>query len=172
MTRIKKNRAGGPLAPRTQEHEGLKPSNALKGKKRGKGKQAGNKQVEAQKARTERQGKNLGDKRVGSKKPISLTATVASAPQTAQSSPKQAAWPPKTEAEKKLALVQLENDAAFMAQVEVLDQGGVLPQAEQKEFETKLQRYDWLIDALGLADDDDEWDDVSEQGKSLKDDWF
>lgn len=170
MTRIKKTRKGGPLAiTKKDRQEGR--NNLQKGKTRGKGQKAGNKQQQAQQMEQQKRAESNKDKRLGSKKPISLTPVQKTQEQSAIKP--QQVWPPKTVEAQKAALEQLENDANFMAQLDILEEGGVLPAAELQAFEEKLERYDWLIETLGLAEDDDadEWDELSDQGKSLKDDW-
>ncbi|MCM2678289.1 GTPase-activating protein [Echinimonas agarilytica] len=171
MTRMKKTRSGGPLAP-TKIARDAKPQ-GKQSKKPGKGKAAGNRQGGTTSGNGA--GANAGqkgDKRLGSKKPISLTPAVSATPKAAKPNKPVVVWPPQTDAAKKAAMEALENDKVFMAQLETLENGGVLDASELAEFEQKLSRYDWLIEALGLVEDEgDDWDDLTQQGKSLKDDW-
>ena len=168
MTRIKKNRKGGPLAI-SKDSRPPRPKAEQLGKAKGKGKKAGNKQTATNPQITTAAQKQPQDKRLGSQKPISLTSTVA------QTKPKQAEFPPKGRAAQNAALKALENDRIFMSQLDILEDGGVLPAAQHAEFEKKLSQYDWLLNALGLMDseeDEDEPNQWQKQGKSLKDEWL
>ncbi len=171
MTRIKKTRTGGPLGAAKKTQEGTK-ANPAGSKRVGKGKRSGSRQQAGMQAAQATAG-GAKDTRLGSKKAIDLTPVAAAAPAPAKAKP---SWPPTSLAAQKKALLVLEKDEPFMAQLEILEEGGVLPTQEQALFEQKLERYDWLLEQLGVEDDEDaddqEWDDLSAQGKSLKDEWL
>lgn len=175
MTRMKKTRTGGALGMAKKPKEGGS-INTTGSKRAGKGKPAGSRQQSRHEA-DQNSVHQQQDKRLGSKKAIDLSATVATtrSPQTATTKP-QPSWPPTTVAAQQRALQLLEQDDSFMAQLEILEQGGVLAGRDQADFEQKLERYDWLLEQLGIEDDDDAdeepWDNLSSQGKSLKDEWL
>ncbi|MBD1387880.1 GTPase-activating protein [Neiella sp. HB171785] len=168
MTRKKKIRTGGPLAAAKKQRQGesVNPSSS---KKAGKGKASGSRHSGPAQQGTAAQAE-ARDKRTGSKKPISLTpvAKPATANKKTTAAPQ---WPPTSEKAMLAALQAFEQDASFMAQLDTLEQGGVLPTEQQDDFNQKLERYDWLLEQLDPDGDDDDWDDLSEQGKSLKDEW-
>ena len=169
MTRIKKTRTSGPLAASKKERT---EKAIAKGKQRGKGNKPGTRQQQGE-GQTGAVAKSSQDKRLGSKSPISLAAPAVAkikekAPQVANP------WPPKTKVAQQAALEQLENDSVFMAQLDVLDEGGILPPDEMQSFETKVAQYDWLMNQLGLMDDeeDEAWEELNQKGSSLKDEWL
>ncbi|MBW8190069.1 GTPase-activating protein [Neiella marina] len=167
MTRIKKTRSGGPLGASKMQREG--DSNVSKGKKVGKGNASGSRHS-GNASSTSTHTSSKQDKRIGSTKPISLTAAVKPTPTQAVKETA-ASWPPSGDKAMQKALQAFEQDSQFMAQLDTLEQGGVLPSDDQAAFGEKLERYDWLLEQLAPEDDDD-WDDLADQGKSLKDEWL
>lgn len=169
MTRRKKTRTGGPLAAakKQRQDESVNPS---KSKKVGKGKASGSRHSGGEQKATVTTPAQR-DKRAGSKKPISLTAPAKPAAVVAAQKA-EPTWPPKSEKAMQQALQAFEKDSVFMAQLDSLEQGGVLPEEQQAEFNKKLERYDWLLEQFDPEGDDDDWDDLSDQGKSLKDEWL
>ncbi|GGA63388.1 Der GTPase-activating protein YihI [Neiella marina] len=169
MTRKKKTRTGGPLAAAKKQRQG-ESVNPSASKKVGKGKASGSRHSgPAQQSAASPTAAR--DKRTGSKKPISLTPAAKPAAPVKKSSAA-TEWPPQSEKAMLAALQTFEQDAQFMAQLDTLEQGGVLAQDQQQAFSQKLERYDWLLEQLDPSDDDEDWDDLSEQGKSLKDEWL
>lgn len=143
MTRIKKSRKPGPLAPRKVERT---PTDAKKtepkGKDKGKGQKPGSRYgVQSQKLHGAAKGKNTSDPRLGSKKPIALKVAAQ-------------ALTPEQE------FAQLENDRKLQDLLTKLESGYVLNKADQAYVDEKLSRYQELAEQLGIDLDelDDDWD--------------
>lgn len=144
MTRIKKSRKPGPLAPRKVERT---PNEAVKAepksKDKGKGQKPGSRySVQNQKPQHGTHGKSLTDPRLGSKKPIALTVAASKS------------LTPEQE------FNQLENDRKLQDLLTKLESGYVLNKRDQAYVDEKLARYQELAEQLGIDLDalDDEWD--------------
>lgn len=178
MTRKKKIRSGGPIGVAKSIDQtsgtGATTKKPQKHKHKGKGKPAGNKQQDAvQNANKQRaQNKKSQDPRLGSKRPVPLhlpTREAASKPKDETPARVTPATPEQWQQE----LEQLEQDKAFMTALEALEQGAILPQHQQQQLEAKLERYEFLLDKLGLdEDDEDDLDALSKAGDDLKKDWW
>lgn len=144
MTRKKKTRKTGPLAP----SKAPKSPRDLKidGKKKGKGKPSGARQTPKPSVkRAETPAANKPDARLGSKKPIPLEPIKTAAKDTEALSPQQ-------------QLQQLENDPRLQQLMEKDERGEILTAEEQRYVDEQSTRYEQLAAQLGIELDDD-WDD-------------
>ncbi|MCH8501011.1 MAG: GTPase-activating protein [Aliidiomarina sp.] len=152
MTRIKKSRKPGPLAPRKVERPqdaAAKP--APKSKEKGKGQKAGSRYAVSQQTKSSTAAKNQRDARLGSKKPIALGAAAAKA------------MTPEQE------FRQLENDRKLQDLLVKLEAGYVLNKIDQHYVDEKLDRYQELAAQLGIdldAFDEDDDNDANEEYES------
>ncbi|WP_421210832.1 Der GTPase-activating protein YihI [Aeromonas enteropelogenes] len=121
-----------------------------------KGLKAGSRQ------QVEQQGKKSGtkqvkDPRIGSRKPIALVVEEKNA-KTAASKPvkeKKLVMTPEQE------LAAIENDDRLNALLDRLDAGETLDAAEQIWVDQRVDRYQELMDELGIIDNDDDEEDFS-----------
>ncbi|WP_370259507.1 Der GTPase-activating protein YihI [Idiomarina sp.] len=148
MTRKKKTRKTGPLAPSKAPKDKRQVENLTRGKKKGKGQPAGKRHSEPK--RDQQTGQNNDtqtDPRKGSKRKIDLGPVVSTAA-VAALTPQQ-------------ALEQLQSDEKLQDLVERFEQGEVLSNDDQRYLDEQSERYEKLASQLGLDldDDDDEWDD-------------
>jgi len=135
MTRRKKTRKTGPLAPSKQPKDKRPSEVSTKGKKKGKGLRPGQRHLEHQKATaTQSESSDEKDPRVGSRRKIELVMT------------------PEQE------LLQLQNDERLQSLAERFEEGETLSAEEQRYLDEKSERYETLISKLGYELDDD-WDD-------------
>lgn len=148
MTRRKKSRKPGPLAPSKKPKEPTTIGGIVKGKKKGKGQKPGQRHNLAKPQTSERVDHGgQQDPRKGSRRKIPLVAVNA---------------PPKVEHGLSAAdeLRQLEQDAHLQLLVEKFEQGDSLSDDEQRYLDLKSERYEQLAVQLGIdLDDEDEWDD-------------
>ena len=177
MTRKKRSRKTGPLAPSSKDKQHVREQRAAteEKKSRGKGSKAGSRQQVKQPAKGVQSGSNQpGDPRVGSKKPIKLI-TPGKAVEKPTEKPAKPLFDtpiPDDLDTVQQQLLALENDETFMAQLEVVDEGGILPTLEQNAFEQKLQRYEQLLEkAEELDEDNDPLAALMQDGAGFKDDW-
>ncbi|WP_300321583.1 Der GTPase-activating protein YihI [Idiomarina sp.] len=135
MTRRKKTRKTGPLAPSKQPKDKRPSEVSTKGKKKGKGLRPGQRHLEHQKAGVA-QSKSTDEKdpRIGSRRKIELVMT------------------PDQE------LQQLQNDERLQRLVERFEEGETLSADDQRYLDEKSERYETLVSKLGYELDDD-WDD-------------
>ncbi|ATZ73158.1 hypothetical protein CWC33_05350 [Idiomarina sp. X4] len=135
MTRRKKTRKTGPLAPSKQPKDKRPSETSTKGKKKGKGLRPGQRHLESQKAAvTQSKSTDEKDPRVGSRRKIELVMT------------------PEQE------LQQLQNDERLQTLAERFEEGETLSAEDQRYLDEKSERYETLISKLGYELDDD-WDD-------------
>ena len=135
MTRRKKTRKTGPLAPSKQPKDKRPSEPTTKGKKIGKGQRPGQRHLESQKnTLTHSKSDDEKDPRVGSRRKIELVMT-----------PEQ-------------GLQQLQNDERLQRLVERFEEGETLNADDQRYLDEKSERYETLISKLGYELDDD-WDD-------------
>lgn len=155
MTRVKKSRKTGPLAPSKAVK---KPWEAPKGKpssgkapRKGKGHKPGSRFNPAMnQAKTASTGhRGVPDPRHGSKKPIPLVA-LATPEKSVEALNRDAAH---TE------LQALENDVRLQQLLDKIDQDLPLTDAEQAYVDECTERFNVLADILGLDLDDDDYDD-------------
>lgn len=151
MTRRKKTRKTGPLAPSkrvTPEWEKSKPD--ASGAHAGKGRKPGSRfnVAPASKAQVTAQA-NVHDPRLGSKKPITLMAADAVAP-VVPSFDRKAAM---------AELAAIENDERLQDLLDRLDEGDELSVAESRYVDERTTRFEQLAELLGLDLNDDEDDD-------------
>jgi len=178
MTRKKRSRKSGPLATSAKDTQRVREERAGREKKKAKpsGGKAGSRQQTGSKGNAPQQASKPGeaDSRVGSKKPIKLI-TPGSQPATTQPKParKLVTQPlPDDLPGIQQQLLALEEDEGFMAQLEIVDEGGILPPAQQDAFEQKLQRYEQLLERAEQLDEaDDPLASLLEDGAGFKDDW-
>lgn len=154
MTRVKKSRKTGPLAPSKAVK---KPWEAPKGKpssgkapRKGKGHKPGSRFNPAMnQAKTASTGhRGVPDPRHGSKKPIPLVA-LATPEKSVEALNRDAAH---TE------LQALENDVRLQQLLDKIDQDLPLTDAEQAYVDECTERFNVLADILGLDLDDDDYD--------------
>ncbi|EKE83397.1 Der GTPase-activating protein YihI [Idiomarina xiamenensis] len=146
MTRRKKTRTGGPLAPRKQPKMPGSQSSALElGKKKGKGKASGSRHSAGKSQQSVSAEKTIQDQRKGSKKPISLMPT--------NNAIKSDELTPERE------LQALENDQRLQMLLQRIEDEQTLTSAEQAYVDEKAERYEQLAAQLGIELDDDDWDD-------------
>lgn len=148
MTRKKKTRKTGPLAPSKAPKEKRQVENLSRGKKKGKGQPAGKRHSEPKREQQSGQHNELQtDPRKGSKRKIELVPVASATAETALS--------PQHELE------QLQSDLRLQELVERFEQGEVLSNDDQRYLDEQSERYEKLASQLGLDldDDDDEWDD-------------
>lgn len=177
MTRRKRSRKTGPLASSGKDTRRVRDERqaANQKKQRGKGGKAGSRQQSAG-AVTSNQGHQTGshDPRVGSKKPLTLIQpgqTVAAKKPKVDHSLLNTPLPDDMKGIQ-TQLLALEGDDAFMKQLEIVDDGGILPPSEHTLFEQKLQRYEQLLEqAEALDEEDDPMASLLEGGAAFKDDW-
>lgn len=152
MTRIKKSRKPGPLAPRKVERpQDVVAKPAPKSKEKVKGQKAGTRYAANQQTKSSTAVKNHRDARLGSKKPIALGAAAATA------------MTPEQE------FRQLENDRKLQDLLVKLESGYVLNKLDQHYVDEKLDRYQELAAQLGIdldAFDEDEDSDANEEYES------
>ena len=148
MTRQKKSRKPGPLAPAKKPKDHNDGVSSTQGKKKGKGQKPGQRHnVSSTKtASTSGTEGQKTDPRKGSRRKIPLVNPVEK--------PEVKALTPAEE------LHQLEQDQRLQALVERFEQGETLSEQEQAYLDEKSDRYEQLAEQLGIdLDDDDEWDD-------------
>ncbi len=133
-------------------------ASALEGRERKraakrKGLKAGSRQ-QAEQA-SNKNGKQAKDPRIGSRKPVALIVEEKSGKPVA----------PKPVKEKKLVmtpeqeLAAIENDDRLNDLLDRLDAGETLEEAEQTWVDQRVDRYQELMDELGIIDNDDDEDD-------------
>jgi len=140
MTRQKKSRKPGPLAPGKKPRDEKTPDKAAKGKRKGKGHQPGQRHSGG-KPHSEQQVSEKQDPRKGSRRKIPLVT-----PQ-GQNTPSEI-----TPAEE---LKQLEQDVQLQALVERFEAGEELTVDEQRYLDKKSERYEQLAQQLGIDIEDD-----------------
>ncbi|GAB3287645.1 Der GTPase-activating protein YihI [Pseudidiomarina andamanensis] len=160
MTRVKKTRKTGPLAPSKKPQKDWeqpktksapsKPTHKTKGHKPGSRFNPPSNQGKRQEASGNSQ---AHDPRHGSKKPISLI------------DPKQAAQMPQPPSfDRKAAMAELtsiENDERLQALLERAEDGESLSAVDTKYMEERTERFSQLAEILGIElEDDDDFDDL------------
>ncbi|CAI8152756.1 Der GTPase-activating protein YihI [Pseudidiomarina mangrovi] len=151
MTRQKKSRKPGPLAPSLKPKamvERVTPEDRVYA---GKGRKPGSRFNVASSAK-KATGNTAGgakDPRHGSKQPIALIKPQQAAPIVSEAQKRAAA-----EAE----LAQLENDSKLQLLLERLDNDEELTAAELRYVDTRTERFEQLAELLGLEVDEDDDD--------------
>lgn len=150
MTRRKKSRKPGPLAPAKQPRDEKAIDNAVKGKKKGKGKKPGQRHTVDKPQSPGRSSvkSQSDDPRKGSQKKVKLVSAVAI------SSASQVDETPLTAEQE---LTQLEQDVKLQQLLERFENGDELSASEQRYVDEKSERYEQLAAQLGI--DLDDWDD-------------
>ncbi|MGM0525898.1 MAG: Der GTPase-activating protein YihI [Pseudomonadota bacterium] len=143
MTRQKKSRKPGPLAPGKKPRDEKTSEKTVKGKKKGKGHQPGQRHSSG-KSHTEQQTTEKQDPRKGSRRKIPLVTPLEPSSSSEMS--------PAEE------LKQLEQDVKLQTLVERFEQGEELSAEEQRYLDKKSERYEQLAEKLGI-DIEDDWDD-------------
>lgn len=158
MTRIKKTRKSGPLAPSKSTQPKAKSETAKDSVKRGKGHKPGSRHssVEVTQAGKHSHSDSAkGDPRHGSKKPVQLVqpgAAAAGVPKTATTAP------PTTE-QMQQQLQQLENDTRLQKLLERMEAGEELNDSDTAYVDDCTERFQELAEALGLDVDDEDDED-------------
>ncbi|RUO63174.1 Der GTPase-activating protein YihI [Pseudidiomarina insulisalsae] len=158
MTRKKKTRKTGPLAPakKPREEQQRKAPETTR-KHKGKGKRPGSRfNVERPAQRSSSGSSAAQDPRKGSKKPIQLVSAAATTATTvSQSAFNRAA----AEAE----LQALENDVRLQQLLAAIEAGTDLTAEEEAYVDERTERFEQLAQQLGLSLDgdyeDDDWED-------------
>lgn len=147
MTRRKKSRKPGPLAPAKKPKDTSASVDSSRGKKKGKGLKPGQRHSStATKQSVSQSGSQQPDPRKGSRRKIPLVS-VASAATVSQLTPAE-------------ELKRLEQDETLQALVTRFEEGEELSDAEQQYLDEKSERYEQLATELGIdLEDDDDWDD-------------
>ncbi|QWL68040.1 Der GTPase-activating protein YihI [Aeromonas jandaei] len=125
-----------------------------------KGLKAGSRQqVEQQKGKSA--GKQAKDPRIGSRKPVALIVEEKGAKSTVSKAVKEKKLVMTPEQE----LASIENDDRLNDLLDRLDAGETLEAAEQAWVDQRVDRYQELMDELGIIDndDDEETDDTFEE---------
>lgn len=162
MTRVKKTRKTGPLAPAKKvQPEWEKPARSkapAKAPQKGKGHKAGsrfNVRSDKHSNTSSSQSRTIDDPRLGSKKPIQLIS-----PEQLAATAKPAPF------DRKAALAELtaiENDDRLQALLDRADDGEQLSAAESRYVEERTERFAQLAEQLGIelddSDDDLDFDD-------------
>ena len=153
MTRKKKTRKTGPLAPSKAPKANLQRAASDPTKHKGKGKKPGSRfNVASQTANKETaHGSSSNDPRHGSKKPIQLVST----------QPVAAVPPAFDHGAAEQELQQLENDIRLQGLLEAMEQGAELTDDELAYVDVCTARFEELAEQLGIEidADDDEWED-------------
>lgn len=119
-----------------------------------KGLKAGSRQqVEQQKGKSA--GKQAKDPRIGSRKPVALIVEEKGSKSTVSKAVKEKKLVMTPEQE----LASIENDDRLNDLLDRLDAGETLEAAEQAWVDQRVDRYQELMDELGIIDNDDDEDD-------------
>lgn len=170
MTRIKKTRKTGPLAPRSVPKEERQRDQSHAGKKpqKHKGKPAGSRHSAGAQAQQKATGGQPLDPRVGSKKPIPLVVPVTPKDQYPIVDEKHAvdqgaaAVPVTYSPEEELAMI--ENDERLQDFLDALDDGETLHEEDQAWVDEKLARFNQLVEILGINVDEEGDNEEGEEG--------
>jgi len=170
MTRRKKTRGTGPLAPRAVPKTDLERDNPGQGKNpsRTKGRKPGARHNPNLKSKNTGSGDSVSpqDPRHGSKKPVPLFVEKDAA---GNSAAKQDAKAPTLTPQQELE--QLENDVRLQDLLEKTERGYALNKADQDYMNEKMARFQQLAEELGLDTElEDDPDDSSDDTDN--DDWF
>lgn len=139
-------------------------SRELKKKRKHKGLPSGSRFNNSDNNQNKKTVKVAGDPRVGSKKPISLVAESIDNSVKKVKQPK----PTTTVLSKEQELEQLENDPQLDLLLDLVEQNSKLTKEQQTYLDTKLNRIDELMQALGYTDNDfDDSDEIKEDIVSL-----
>ena len=149
MSRKKKSRKTGPLAPKSLPRQ--KQPQAHQSKKKGKGQAAGQRHSAAsqQQQLTKRAALPEGH---GQRKPVSLIQpgqTMADVQMDVSAAQSQ---------EMMTRLMQLENDPRLNRLLDKIEQGATLSREDQKWFDATLDEVEVLMQRLGIEDEDDDID--------------
>lgn len=142
MTRRKKSRKPGPLAPTQKPRDTDTASAEAKGKRKGKGHKPGERHSGVKKRINDNPTAKVQDPRKGSRRKVTLVASKASEPKGLSAADE---------------LQQLEQDEQLQILLERFEQGEELSAAEQDYLDKKSERYEQLAEQLGIELDDD-WD--------------
>ncbi|MBY6064198.1 hypothetical protein CWI80_06565 [Pseudidiomarina sediminum] len=156
MTRKKKTRKTGPLAPSKAPKANLQRAASEQTKHKGKGKKPGSRFNVASQAASQgaSQSTASNDPRHGSKKPIQL---VSSKPAPLEAEAATATFDRKA-AERELQ--QLENDHRLQGLLEAMEEGEELTRDDLAYVDTCTARFEQLAEQLGIDLEDDEiWED-------------
>lgn len=161
MTRVKKTRKTGPLAPSKKpqsDWEQPKSKSAPpKAQHKTKGHKPGsrfNPETAKHKPTTNAEGKPIADPRHGSKKPIALLN-----PEDVAAAQQQPTFDTKAAMAE---LSALENDERLNQLLDRIDAGETLNASELKYVDERTERFAQLADLLGIEidDEDDDFDDL------------
>lgn len=179
MSRKKKSRKLGPLAPRKTDSPKPVKVKRLFEKKR-KGLATGSRHSSADVTETQQTNHGPKDKRLGSKKPIDLTATTATTqpvekPLTPQQPKGKLVKQQDNEKQRQQWLQELdkiENDQALQELLERYDNDEQLTAQELAQLNKMTAKHASLIEKLGLDDElDDEELIEAWENSDLKDEW-
>ena len=184
MSRTKKSRTpgGAPTAkPKLSKQELEKVEKRIRKKK---GKQAGNRQIEAmQKSTSNAENQGNKDPRLGNKTPIELKPMAKKveqktnkAKQNKQASPIAAihfAENDNVDKDQSLQteLANIESDQELQSILAKIDEDTALTEEEVYYYNDKMDRHQAISTELGLDDDDDAEDESSTRGQSEDDLW-
>lgn len=172
MTRQKKTRSAGPLAPtqKPRVKKSIRENLDDKRKKKPKGLKPGSRNSQEQNDNQQHQQKQQQDARHGSKRPISLTPqpevnTQNLKPQVILK--KNPVKPIDPEQE----LLAIEADERLLALLEQVDNDEILKGKDAKYFNAKTARHQELMELLGYEnDDDDDYDGAGDDEELPEDD--
>jgi len=174
MTRIKKTRKSGPLAPSKEAKARVANASTKESVKQGKGHKPGSRHsAQLLKAQGQQgaKGKDQAqqDPRHGSKKPVQLVNPQAQQ-QEAQAAPRVATTAPPTTDQLQQQLQALEHDQRLQGLLEQIEQGHDLNAADLAYVDACTERFQELADALGMDLDDDEDEFVDDEDMFDEDD--
>lgn len=155
MTRRKKSRQPGPLAPSKKPREELQRDSQNKAK-RNKGHKPGSRHNLTRESNTPTGSKvQPQDTRFGSKKPIALITPEAPTSETSTPSHDSA----------RQELEALQNDTKLQRLIALLEAGEELSESDLSYLDSRTERFNQLAEELGLEldDDDDELDDWEDE---------
>ncbi len=186
MSRIKKSRKSAPLATSKKDApQNVKAPKVQAAKKR-KGLASGTRHnVAAQLDEANKLNKKALDSRIGSKKPIDLTPPVQNKVVSAQSKPSKGEYTPTPKAKLSKVTPVLDMSEQWLQELKELEQdvelNTLLDRMEQEEelsaqeltyVNKKTERHSFLIDKLGMAEEDEELDDNGDsEERDILDDW-
>ncbi|WP_163933984.1 Der GTPase-activating protein YihI [Paraferrimonas sp. SM1919] len=152
MTRKKKSRVLGSHGPQLKPKE---KSVKVESKKKGKGKSSGSRNAfDSQSQSASNKHNKAVNPMLGSKKPISLTATVATTKQTQVER--------LSDRDAEILLMQIENDPRLNRLLDKVEQNAVLAKQDRKWMNQQLRRIEELMEQLGISLDDEELDFIEE----------
>ncbi|MFT4924357.1 MAG: ribosome assembly protein YihI (activator of Der GTPase) [Phenylobacterium sp.] len=172
MTRQKKNRTSGPLAPaqKPRQKNSIREESRSQRLKKHKGLKSGSRNAQEANSQNTGGSQQQQDPRHGSTTPISLNP--AKAPEKIRDLKPQVVLTknPTLPVDPEQELLAIENDERLLALLERVDNDEVLKGKDAKYFNAATARHQALMEQLGFDNDDDE-DEEEEDSRSLAEQW-